>query len=280
MVGPLSNTASWQSVPKIEDNGDWASNLLPDGISPARMAQLIASNSARHYMEMPLLNGFCLMIRRKLLDEIGLFDEENFGQGYGEEDDLVLRARKQGWKMALADDVYIYHAQSKSYSSDKRHALSERSGKILREKHGDSIISQSVRFCQQDLVLEGIRARAQVSIDRENYLNSGRQFKGKQILIILPVNTPGGGANVIRSESIALNKMGGSVTFFNLEANREGFVRSYPYFPFPTIFGKIEDLVTIALNFDAVVATFNLSVSWLEPLQSKDHHPIFGYYVQ
>ncbi len=280
MVGPLSNTASWQSVPKIEDNGDWASNLLPNGISPARMAQLIAAHSARLYPEMPLLNGFCLMIRRKLLDEVGLFDEENFGQGYGEEDDLVLRARKLGWKMALADDVYIYHAQSKSYSSDKRHALSERAGKILREKHGESIISQSVRFCQQDLVLEGIRARAQVAIDRDNYLNSGRQFAGKKILIILPVNTPGGGANVIRSESIALNKMGVSVTFFNLEANREGFVKSYPDFPFPTIFGKIEDLITIASNFDAVVATFNLSVSWVEPLQTKDNHPILGYYVQ
>ena len=209
IVGPLSNTASWQSVPKIEDNGDWASNPLPEGMTPSRMAQWIALHSARQYVEIPLLNGFCMMIRRKLLDEVGLFDEENFGQGYGEEDDLVLRARKLGWKMALADDVYIYHAQSKSYSSDKRHALSERAGKLLREKHGESIISQGVRFCQNDLVLEGIRARAQVVFDRDQCLLKGRQYSGKQLLFVLPIiYSPSGGANVIRSESIALQTMG------------------------------------------------------------------------
>jgi GT2 family glycosyltransferase/glycosyltransferase involved in cell wall biosynthesis/SAM-dependent methyltransferase len=280
IVGPLSNTASWQSVPRIEEDGDWASNPLPEGISPARMAELITSNPARLYLEMPLLNGFCLMIRRKLLDEVGLFDEENFGQGYGEEDDLVLRARAQGWKMAIADDVYIYHAQSKSYSSDQRHALSERAGKILRSKHGEKIISQGVHFCQENLVLEGIRARAQVTFDRDKCLHRGDQFRGKRLLFILPINTPGGGANVIRSESIAMQEMGVKVTFFNLEAHREGFVKSYPDLSLSTIFGQAEDLESAAQNYDAVIATYNPTVAWLKPLQAKEIHPILAYYVQ
>lgn len=34
IVGPLSNTASWQSVPKIiGNNGDWCKNELPEGIN-------------------------------------------------------------------------------------------------------------------------------------------------------------------------------------------------------------------------------------------------------
>lgn len=280
MVGPLSNTASWQSVPRIEEGGDWASNQLPDGISPAHMAKLISSNSARLYMEMPLLNGFCLMIRRKLLGEVGLFDEGNFGQGYGEEDDLVLRARNMGWKMALADDVYIYHAQSKSYSSDQRHALSERGGKILRSKHGDKIISLGVRFCQENLVLEGIRARAQVAVDRDHCLTMGRKLSGKRLLFILPINSPGGGANVIHSESLAMQKMGVKVAFFNLEAHREGFVKSYPDLSLSTIFGEAVDLELAAQNYDAVIATFNPTVGWLRPIQLKETHPILGYYVQ
>jgi GT2 family glycosyltransferase/glycosyltransferase involved in cell wall biosynthesis/SAM-dependent methyltransferase len=280
IVGPLSNTASWQSVPKIEETGDWASNPLPEGLSPARMAQLIASNSARLYMEMPLLNGFCLMIRRKLLDEVGLFDEDSFGQGYGEEDDLVLRARNLGWKMALADDVYIYHAQSKSYSSDQRHVLSERAGKILRNKHGERIISQGVRFCQQDPVLEGIRARSQVSYDRDQNLWRGKVYSGRRLLFILPINSPGGGANVIRSESLAMQQMGVKVVFFNLETHREGFVKSYPDLSQSTIFGKPEDLELAAQNYDAVIATYNPTVGWLQQLQSKQTHPVLGYYIQ
>ncbi len=281
MVGPLSNTASWQSVPKIESTGDWSTNPLPQGLSAAGMAQLIASKSARLYVDMPLLNGFCLMIRRKLLDEAGLFDEEHFGQGYGEEDDLVLRARKLGWKMALADDAYIYHAQSKSYSSDQRHALSDRAQKILREKHGDRIISQGVHFCQHDPVLEGIRARVQAAFDRQQCTTEGRHFSGKKILFVLHIiYSPGGGANVIRSESIAMQEMGAKVSYFHQEFHKESFIESYPDLTLSTIFGKPEDLELAAQNYDAVIATYNPTVEWLKPLQSRETHPVLGYYVQ
>ena len=34
---------------------------------------------------------------RGLIDDIGLFDEELFGRGYGEENDYALRARNAGW---------------------------------------------------------------------------------------------------------------------------------------------------------------------------------------
>jgi GT2 family glycosyltransferase/glycosyltransferase involved in cell wall biosynthesis/SAM-dependent methyltransferase len=280
MVGPLSNTASWQSVPKIEENGDWASNPLPVGLSPAQMAQRIAAKSARLYPVMPLLNGFCLILRRKLLDEVGLFDEENFGQGYGEEDDLVLRARNAGWKMALADDVYIYHAQSKSYSSDQRHALSERAGKILRSKHGEKIISQGVSFCKQDPVLEGIRARAHILDDREHCIHLGKNYSGKRLLFILPINSPGGGANVIRSENNAMQAMGVKVVFFSLPEYRQGFTKSYPDLSQATIFGKVDELELAAQTFDAVIATYNPTVGWLKPIQANLAHPILGYYIQ
>lgn len=281
MVGPLSNTASWQSVPKIEDSGDWAANPLPAGLTASGMAELIASSSARLHVDMPLLNGFCLMLRRKLLDQVGLFDEENFGEGYGEEDDLVLRARKLGWKMALADDAYIYHAQSKSYSSDKRHALTTRSQKILRHKHGEQMISQGVHFCQTDPVLEGIRARAQVAFDRQECVKEGMQFSGKNILFVFHIiYTPGGGANVLRCESTALQKMGIKPVFFHLEQHKESYIASYPELALTSIYGRAEDLEFAAQNYNAVIATYNPTVEWLIPLDAKAVHPVLGYYIQ
>ena len=280
IVGPLSNTASWQSVPRIESDGDWAANLLPEGVTPAKMAQIIASQSAKLYPEMPLLNGFCLLLRKKLLDEVGLFDEKNFGRGYGEEDDLVLRARKLGWSMALADDVYIYHAQSKSYSNDLRRTLTDQAGKILRKVHGEKVISQGVHDCLENPVLNGIRARAHIAFERELCIETGKQFKGKKILFVLPINSPGGGANVIRSESLAMQKMGVDVAFFNLETNRESFTKSYPDLLSSTFFGSIDDLKSVALDYDIITATFNPTVAWLQPIQLNETHPILGYYVQ
>lgn len=280
IVGPLSNTASWQSVPKIEDNGDWAENPLPEGVNAAIMGGLVAGSSAVLYPQMPLLNGFCLMIRRELINEIGIFDEENFGAGYGEEDDYTLRARKAGWQLALADDTYIFHAQSKSYSSERRKMLSERAGKILATKHGTEMIQEGVAFCHHNRVLEGIRARSAAALMRYQDIEEGKRHAGKRVLFILPVASPGGGANVIRSESLALMKMGVEVDFFNLRNNRAAFSASYPQLEIPTIYGEIEDIPSLARKYDAVIATYNPSVGWMEPIERLRGLPVRGYYIQ
>ena len=215
VVGPLSNTASYQSIPEYQSNGDWADNPLPDNITIQDMGRMVAQNSARLYPEMPLLNGFCLLIRKKVFEDIGFFDEENFGAGYGEEDDFVLRARAAGWKLKLADDTYIFHAQSKSYSNEKRIKLSERAGKLLKSKHGLEIIHKSVDFMEHNRVLEGIRGQSKVLFEREAAIREGRsRFNGKRILFVLPIAHPGGGGNVVIYEANAMRQMGVEVSIF------------------------------------------------------------------
>lgn len=280
IVGPLSNTASWQSVPKIEDQGDWAENPLPEDVSEDTMANWIAESSVRIYPEMPLLNGFCLMIKRMVIEQIGIFDEENFGAGYGEEDDYAIRARQAGWKLALADDVYIYHAQSKSYSNERRKTLSERSQQVLHKKHGAQIIQESVEYCHRSSVLEGIRARAEVAQYRNKAIQDGQKYAGKSVLFLMPVASPGGGANVIRYESLAMMKMGVKVEFYNLPENREKFFSAYPNLEVPTIFGSAEAVADIALDYDAVIATYNPTVQWMESINQFRTKPVLGYYVQ
>jgi len=141
IVGPLSNTASWQSVPKIEENGDWAHNKLPDGINLERFGEMIEINSAQLYPCLPLLNGFCIMLHRSVIDVLGYLDEENFGAGFGEEDDYNLRAGKMDIQLAVADDTFIFHAQSKSFTDEKRIELSRQNGEKLRKKHGDHLLN-------------------------------------------------------------------------------------------------------------------------------------------
>src|SRR4029079_17930629 len=59
LVGPVSNAASWQSIPDLNDvAGKWKVNPLPEGMSVTEMAELIASISVRGFPEVPLLNGF------------------------------------------------------------------------------------------------------------------------------------------------------------------------------------------------------------------------------
>jgi GT2 family glycosyltransferase len=52
--------------------------------------------------------GFCLLIKRPLLEKIGLLDE-GFGMGYYEDADFSKRAQKEGYRCILALGAYVYH---------------------------------------------------------------------------------------------------------------------------------------------------------------------------
>lgn len=138
MIGPVSNAASWQSVPDLHDvKGGWSINPIPEGLSVVEVAQLVADLSPKEFPEATLLNGFCTMMRRDVIEQVGYLDEVAFPMGYGEENDLCLRVRKAGYSLAVADHVYVYHVKSASFGSARRSELSKRGTAQLHAKHPD-----------------------------------------------------------------------------------------------------------------------------------------------
>ncbi|MDB5972498.1 MAG: hypothetical protein JWQ90_4948 [Hydrocarboniphaga sp.] len=138
LVGALSNAASWQSVPELFDSrGKFKINALPDGWSADDVAALVRRESARAFPRVPLLNGFCTMIERDALERLGYLDEIAFPVGYGEENDLCLRAVKAGYQLAIADHVYVYHVKSASFGNERRDLLSKQGQEQLMRKHPD-----------------------------------------------------------------------------------------------------------------------------------------------
>ncbi|NYT83431.1 glycosyltransferase [Alcaligenaceae bacterium] len=186
-AGPLSNTASWQSVPRIfDDSGDWNDNPLPEGVSIDDMAAQVAMLSACQYPRVGFLNGFCYMIRRETMDEVGIFDEETFGRGFGEEDDFSLRARAAGWELAVVDDTYVFHAQSRSYSSERRLKLTKLAGEALSKKHGDPLILEGVHLTRQNPVLAAARARLMHCWALQDVRRTAmEQYEGKRVLLAM-----------------------------------------------------------------------------------------------
>jgi GT2 family glycosyltransferase/glycosyltransferase involved in cell wall biosynthesis len=129
MVSPLSNNATICSVPDFCRN-----NALPDGITGAEMAELVARASDRSRPELVTPHGFCLYLRSDFVAEVGVFDEERFGRGFGEENDLGERAKAAGWRTLLADDVYVWHAGKASFG-DEGWDLERLNESALLEKH-------------------------------------------------------------------------------------------------------------------------------------------------
>lgn len=79
------------------------------------VARIIARTGLAAYPDLPTAVGFCMAISRQALDQLGLFDEEAFGKGYGEENDFSMRAQHVGKRNVLCDDVYVVHLGGKSF---------------------------------------------------------------------------------------------------------------------------------------------------------------------
>lgn len=283
IVGPLSNTASYQSIPRVSQDGDWAENPLPENLTLDELAALVAEDSARLRPAMPILNGFCLLIARELREALGPFDEAAFGAGYGEENDYCIRARDAGWRLALADDAFVWHAQSKSYSHARRKALADRAGQVLVARHGAERLIADEAWLREDRVLEGIRARSLRLVDRHRIRVGGRdRFGGRSLLFVLPLGAAGGGANIVLREARAMREMGVAVAIYNLQQYRHMFEAAYPDLDLPVVWGREQDLVMEAARWDAIVATHYASVEWLELARRGPHgeQARFGYYVQ
>jgi len=280
IVGPLSNTASWQSIPQIQHDGDWALNSLPDGIGVDEMAQQVAECSVRAYPEVGFLNGFCLLIDRRLIDDIGYFDEATFGDGYGEENDYCLRATAAGWRLVVAEDTYVYHAQSKSYSDERRRKLVARSDQMLWEKHGERIIP-SLDATRNNHSLLAMRRKASIAPERRSVRTLMREkFEGVRILFLLPVRDSGGGANVVITEARTMMKSGVDVVIANLRMHQEAFETSYPDIEIPVIYlNDPSELENISEGYDALIATVFFTVEWLRGIASTPNR-VLGYYIQ
>ena len=72
-------------------------NKLPPGCCFPSLARALFQEAACIYPKTPTGNGFCMYVRRKALQQVGLFDDVAFPRGYCEENDWCQRAIAHGW---------------------------------------------------------------------------------------------------------------------------------------------------------------------------------------
>ncbi|MCX6082401.1 MAG: glycosyltransferase [Chloroflexi bacterium] len=130
-VTPLSNNATICSVPEF-----CISNDLPDGYTVSDFANLVFSaglKARKQYIEIPTAIGFCMLIKRNILNEIGLFDEV-FGKGYNEENDFCMRARIKGYKHVVDVSTFVFHKGRASFQG-KQEYLEKINAELLNRRY-------------------------------------------------------------------------------------------------------------------------------------------------
>ncbi|ABA58638.1 Glycosyl transferase, family 2 [Nitrosococcus oceani ATCC 19707] len=140
-ITPFTNNGEICSFPEF-----CRENPLPD--DPELLNQALDHLDLAIYPDIPTGVGFCLYIRRALIHQVGLFDEDAFGRGYGEENDLCLRAAQAGFRNVLCSDAYVAHVGGCSFGQEKS-AIGEKQMAVLLNKH-PTYLEQVDRFIKQD----------------------------------------------------------------------------------------------------------------------------------
>jgi GT2 family glycosyltransferase len=286
ILGPLSNAASHQSIPELRDRDGWATNPLPSFFTPDGMAKLLDRASPRSRPRLPFVNGFCYVVKRAVFDAIGYFDEESFPSGYCEENDFSFRAAKAGFELAVADDAYVFHAKSKSYTPQARKPIAKRNYEVFLRKHGAETIESLVAELEADESLAGLRgvvAEALASPDAlAEALAAGRE-DALSVAFILPGLGVGGsgGSHSVYQEVKGMQRLGLRARILLPQSAWERATAAYPDAAevFET-FGDGDDLALKTAGADVISATHFKSVALLAGLRVRREDFLPAYYIQ
>ncbi|WP_430232156.1 glycosyltransferase [Nitrosomonas communis] len=141
-VTPFSNRATVCSLPKPNVDND-----LPAGLNVTDLDILCAQTNPDIHVDIPTAVGFCMYIKRATLNEVGLFDEERWAKGYGEENDFCIKAASIGWKHVVACNVFVQHHGAVSFQGEKQTRVQENLNR-LNALYPDysTTISQFIRY--------------------------------------------------------------------------------------------------------------------------------------
>ena len=159
-VTPFSNNATLCSFPDL--NG---SDTLPFGLSLNKINNAFWMSNRGRSIEIPTAVGFCMYITRQCIKDVGLFDQEAFGRGYGEENDFCMRAIHKGWKNLFALDTFVFHSGGISFGNDASMAKINAT-KIILERYPDYNLQIQEYFLRNES--EPFRIAAAASLLRES----------------------------------------------------------------------------------------------------------------
>lgn len=128
-VTPFSNNATICSYPAFCKD-----NMLPDGFAVGSLDSIFSEANSQQVIDIPTAVGFCMYIRREVIRQIGMFDVERFGKGYGEENDFCCRASEAGYRNVLAADVFVWHKGNVSFG-DSHNERKQKCLETLQQLH-------------------------------------------------------------------------------------------------------------------------------------------------
>jgi GT2 family glycosyltransferase len=103
----------------------------------AERAESLARRARFRFSELDYCSGFCLLVRRAVIEKIGGFDEA-YEMGYYEDEDYSRRVSKAGWLCVRCHEALVFHRGSQSFGQDwaRQREIAERNRRLYEARWG------------------------------------------------------------------------------------------------------------------------------------------------
>ncbi len=108
MVGPRSNYVSGEQ---------WLDTSYTGLEEMQEFAREFNRGGSDLWFEITRLVGFCLLIKREVVDKVGYLDE-GFGLGSYEDDDYSVRVRRAGYRLMVAGNTFVHHFGNQTFTGN------------------------------------------------------------------------------------------------------------------------------------------------------------------
>ena len=129
----------------------------PRGLSLEAYAGTLAAKRGL-YVEVGMCIGFCMLIRRELIERIGVLTEE-VERIFFEDEDYGMRAQEHGFRCVVVSSAYVHHAEHRTVKRmEERQRLFQRNQRWCEAKWGRWLRIAYPRFTEARPGTQELRA--------------------------------------------------------------------------------------------------------------------------
>lgn len=130
MCNPVTNSIGNESMIGVRYNNETEMDQFAYGWTCTHMGE--------EYLDVDRLPLFSTLIRREVIDEVGVLDD-SYKVGMFEDDDYTERVIRAGYKIVIADDAFVHHINNGSFKkldNDKYRRIFEQNKALFEKKWG------------------------------------------------------------------------------------------------------------------------------------------------
>jgi len=125
------NTKRWKGQKKFPDLSKYELDNLDE------LVDELEEKFDKTYVEFKVVAFFSCILKRKIIDKVGLLDED-FKEGYYDDDHFCFKVREEGYKIVYVPTSYVHHFTTVTftqlYTWDELYKIHRENEKILKKK--------------------------------------------------------------------------------------------------------------------------------------------------